>query len=105
MKKIFDAFSNATDAQRTYREVMFLQVSGEVLLMLSYTALSPSPMMPSQAFSSHDHVIQLLNVVKAANEVDLYLVFEFMDTDLHAVIKNKLLLPVHHPYITYQVIY
>ena len=26
LKKIFDAFSNATDAQRTYREVMFLQV-------------------------------------------------------------------------------
>ena len=27
LKKIFDAFSNPTDAQRTYREVMFLQVS------------------------------------------------------------------------------
>lgn len=26
LKKIFDAFSNPTDAQRTYREVMFLQV-------------------------------------------------------------------------------
>ena len=26
LKKIFDAFTNATDAQRTYREVMFLQV-------------------------------------------------------------------------------
>ena len=30
LKKIFDAFSNATDAQRTYREVMFLQVSETV---------------------------------------------------------------------------
>ena len=28
LKKIFDAFSNPTDAQRTYREVMFLQVRG-----------------------------------------------------------------------------
>lgn len=27
LKKIFDAFTNATDAQRTYREIMFLQVS------------------------------------------------------------------------------
>jgi len=25
LKKIFDAFQNATDAQRTFREVMFLQ--------------------------------------------------------------------------------
>ena len=27
LKKIFDAFINPTDAQRTYREIMFLQVS------------------------------------------------------------------------------
>lgn len=25
LKKVFDAFQNATDAQRTYREVIFLQ--------------------------------------------------------------------------------
>ncbi|CAI8043389.1 Mitogen-activated protein kinase 15 [Geodia barretti] len=81
LKKIFDAFSNATDAQRTYREVMFLQ-----------------------AFSSHENVVQLLNVVRAANDVDLYLVFEFMDTDLHAVVKNRLLQPIHHQYIMYQLL-
>ena len=26
LKKIFDAFQNATDAQRTFREIVFLQV-------------------------------------------------------------------------------
>ena len=26
LKKIFDAFRNSTDAQRTFREIMFLQV-------------------------------------------------------------------------------
>lgn len=26
LKKIFDAFQNDTDAQRTFREIMFLQV-------------------------------------------------------------------------------
>ena len=56
-----------------------------------------------QAFSSHENVIQLLNVVKATNNIDLYLVFEFMDSDLHVVIKNRLLQPAHHPYIMYQV--
>ena len=25
LKKVFDAFQNATDAQRTFREIMFLQ--------------------------------------------------------------------------------
>lgn len=27
LKKIFDAFQNSTDAQRTFREIMFLQVN------------------------------------------------------------------------------
>lgn len=29
LKKCFDAFRNATDAQRTFREIMYLQVGGE----------------------------------------------------------------------------
>lgn len=28
LKKCFDAFRNSTDAQRTFREIMYLQVSG-----------------------------------------------------------------------------
>ena len=55
LKKIFDAFTNVTDAQRTFREILFLQ-----------------------AFSNHSNVIKLLNVVRAGNDKDIYLVFEFM---------------------------
>jgi mitogen-activated protein kinase 15 len=53
LKKIFDAFQNSTDAQRTFREVMFLQ-----------------------EMSGHEHIVTLLNVLKADNDTDLYLVFE-----------------------------
>ena len=56
-----------------------------------------------QEFSNHDNVIQLINVIKARNDIDIYLVFEFMDTDLHAVVKAKILKPVHIQYIMYQV--
>ena len=59
LKKIFDAFQNATDAQRTFREIMFLQ-----------------------EMSGHEHIVTLLNVLKADNDRDIYLVFEFMETDL-----------------------
>ena len=45
LKKIFDAFRNATDAQRTFREIMFLQ-----------------------AFGDHRNIIKLRNVIKAAND-------------------------------------
>jgi len=79
LKKIFDAFQNATDAQRTYREVIFLQQMGE-----------------------HENIVQLQNVMKADNSKDLYLVFEYMETDLHAVIRANILQEVHKQYIMYQ---
>ena len=79
LKKIFDAFQNATDAQRTFREVVFLQ-----------------------QMDKHENIVQLQNVIKADNDRDLYLIFEYMDTDLHAVIRANILEPVHKQYIMYQ---
>jgi len=81
LKKIFDAFQNDTDAQRTFREIMFLQ-----------------------ELSDHENIIQLLNVVKAENDRDVYLVFEHMDTDLHAVIRAGILEEIHKQYIVYQLL-
>jgi len=81
LKKVFDAFHNATDAQRTYREVMFLQDLG-----------------------NHENVIRLRNVIKADNNKDLYLVFDFMETDLHHVIRAKILEEIHKQYIIYQLL-
>ncbi|XP_068093939.1 mitogen-activated protein kinase 15 [Hyperolius riggenbachi] len=82
VKKIFDAFRNRTDAQRTFREIMFLQEFGE-----------------------HPNVIKLLNVIRAQNDKDIYLVFEYMETDLHAVIKKgNLLKDIHMRYILYQLL-
>jgi hypothetical protein len=34
LKKCFDAFRNATDAQRTFREIMYLQVGGTILFII-----------------------------------------------------------------------
>lgn len=80
LKKIFDAFQNATDAQRTYREIMLLQSL------------------------AHDNIVRLLNVLKADNDNDIYLVFEYMDTDLHAVIRANILEEIHKQYIVYQLL-
>jgi len=79
LKKIFDAFQNATDAQRTFREVMFLQ-----------------------EMKGHEHIVSLLNVLKADNDRDIYLVFEHMETDLHAAIRANILQDVHKQYIMWQ---
>ena len=47
LKKCFDAFRNATDAQRTFREIMYLQ-----------------------SLSGHENIIRLQHVIKAENDRD-----------------------------------
>lgn len=44
LKKVFDAFQNATDAQRTFREVMFLQ-----------------------ELNGHENIVSLMNIIKSEN--------------------------------------
>lgn len=41
-------------------------------------------------------------MIKSANNRDLYLVFDFMETDLHAVIRANILQEVHKKYVIYQ---
>lgn len=79
VKKIFDAFRNETDAQRTFREIQYLQ-----------------------KFVAHPNIVSLLNVVKADNDKDIYLVFDHMDTDLYNA--RRIIKPPHVPYIMYQII-
>lgn len=79
LKKSFDAFQNSTDAQRTYREVQICRM------------LHP-----------HENIIGLLHVLKADNDRDLYMIFDYMDTDLHAAIRAEILEEVHKQYIVWQ---
>lgn len=79
LKKIFDAFQNATDAQRTYREVIYLQF-----------------------LEGHENIISLQQVLRADSDRDIYLVFDYMETDLHAAIRANILEPAHERYIMYQ---
>ena len=81
LKMVFDAFHNDTDAQRTFREVVFLQ-----------------------ELNGHENIVRLLNIIRAENDKDLYLVFDFMDTDLHAVIRANILEEIHKQYIIYQLL-
>lgn len=50
----------------------------------------------------HPNIISLLGVLRAENNRDLHLVFEFMETDLHVAIRAQLLEEVHKRYIVYQ---
>ena len=47
-----------------------------------------------QALTGHENIIRLQNVLKAENDMDIYLAFDYMETDLHAVIRANILEPV-----------
>ncbi|XP_026483282.2 mitogen-activated protein kinase 15 [Vanessa tameamea] len=82
IKKIFDAFRNQTDAQRTFREIIFLQ-----------------------SFRNHPNIVKLHSIHRALNNRDIYLGFEYMETDLHNVIKRgNILKDIHRRYIMYQML-
>jgi mitogen-activated protein kinase 15 len=51
LKKNFDAFQNSIDAQRTYREIMFLKEF------------------------RHPNIIELQHIIRANNDRDVYLLF------------------------------
>ena len=48
-----------------------------------------------QELNGHENIIRLQNVIRAENDRDIYLVFDFMDTDLHAVIRANILEDIH----------
>ena len=80
VKKVFDAFSNPTDSQRTYREAVFLMSL------------------------KHPNVVTLLDIVRSHDGADLYLVFELSAADLHGVVKSKVLGDLQRQYIAYQTV-
>jgi len=55
-----------------------------------------------QELNNHENIIRLLNVIKAENDKDIYLIFEYMETDLHTVIRANILEDVHKEFIIYQ---
>ena len=57
-----------------------------------------------QQLSGHDNIIRLRNVLKSENNRDIYLAFDFMETDLHAVVRANILEPIHKQYIIYQLV-
>ena len=57
-----------------------------------------------QELNGHENIVRLLNVVKADNDRDIYLVFDFMETDLHAVVRANILEDIHKKYVLYQLL-
>ena len=72
---------------------------------VSILLIQPRDHKISKKLLINHHLFRLLNVVAAKNDKDIYLVFEYMDTDLHAVIrKGGILQDAHQRYIMAQLL-
>jgi len=84
IKKISNAFDNATDARRTLREIKLLRLL------------------------HHENIVMLKDVMKPpslAEFNDVYLVYELMDTDLHQIVRSSQgLSDEHTQYFVYQIL-
>lgn len=80
LKKIFDAFRNVKDAQRTYREISILR-----------------------KLQHHPNLVRLLEVIPARNDRDIYLIFDYMECDLYSVMREHLLKVPHVRFVVAQV--
>jgi len=81
LKKCFNVLGRARDAQQIYREIMYLQ-----------------------GLTGHDNIIKMQHVIRADNGQDIYITFEYMQTDMYAVIRAAILTPIHTKYIVYQLL-
>jgi len=84
IKKIPNAFEDAIDAKRIYREIKLLR------------------------FFDHENIIRLLEIQKPDNPTtynDIYIVTDLMETDMHRVIYSKQTLSNEHiQYFLYQIL-
>lgn len=81
MKKVLSAFRQATDAQRTYREVVYLM-----------------------EFKGHPNIVEIFDVLVSSDDRHLYIFMSLMDSDLGKALLCQCLLPTHRPYIAYQIL-
>ena len=81
LKKCFDVLGRPGNAQRMYREIMYLD-----------------------ALNAHDNIIKMQHVIRADTGQDIYVTFDFMQTDLLSVVPANVLQPIHVKYIVYQLL-
>lgn len=57
-----------------------------------------------QELRGHENIIEIVNILEAKNDMDIYVVCDFMESDLHNVIKSGILEDVHKQFILYQIL-
>jgi len=52
----------------------------------------------------HENIVTLQGLISAQNDMDMYIITELMESDLHSAIKNNILEDIHMQYIIHQIL-
>ena len=94
-----DNLSDISLSVSILRAVQLFQITDIVLLLMGKVK---GNLVPAFFQILGRNIVSLLNILKAENNKDVYLVFDFMETDLHAVIRANIMEHVHKKYVLYQ---
>ena len=53
---------------------------------------------------NHENIVNLIQVFSSEKEKDVYLIFEYVATDLYVLIRSQILEDIHIQFITYQLL-
>lgn len=81
IKRKSEAFKCSTASQKTYREILILQ-----------------------ELRGYEGIVQLLDVILSKNEEDVYLILDYMDSDLLTALCKKILTPTANGFVVYQLL-
>lgn len=81
IKKMLFAYKEATDAQRTYREISYLM-----------------------QFAGHSNIMMIYDLIPSKDDKHVYMVCELMDCDLQKAIKSMRIEDYQQKFIVYQIL-
>ena len=81
IKKLHAAYRKPAEARMAYREILYLS-----------------------ELRGHDNIVWLQDVIESMDGRDLYLVLEYLQTDLFNVLQAKVLEERHKPFVLYQLL-
>ena len=81
VKRIFSAFQSRAESQRTYREISILH-----------------------KLSGHDNIVHISEIFSSTNERDIFMVYEYMNSDLLSAIRSNALRAVHKELVMWQLL-
>ena len=79
------------DLWQSRRFLMLFTIKRTLKGMTCFTTRTYREVMILKGLKGHPNIVNLVSLIRATNNNDLYMVFDYMEADLHTVIKSNIL--------------